>query len=217
MDKKPETPYPSNSHVAKEQAQPRQREVRQVAKGRVAERKPTFLDKFRKIFFVDDFRDVFFGVITDVIVPGLRDMFYDAITGGASRAVYGDGSPTTRTYRGAKPAGAPTNYSGFSAKPAAAPARGEPDPVRSTYGSMNELIFATREEAVTVKSEFLGTIQEYGIASVHDLYRMAGIDRNWAQDSYGWDVDYLKPEDITITHTREGWILHLPKAIRIQI
>ena len=195
--------------------QPKKREIRQVATGQLAERKPGFFEKVAKFFFVDTAKDVGNGVLMDVILPGLRDMFYDAIVGGASRAVYGNGSPTTRTYTN-KPG--TRDYGRYSRPRTIGFQNDAPEekPIQAKTTS-NELIFNTREEALIVKNEFLGTLQEYGVVSVHDLHRMAGIERTWAQDSFGWDVETLAPEDVTITHTREGWLLHLPRPMHIEI
>ena len=191
------------------------REIRQVATGHLAERKPGFFEKLCRAFFTGSPRDVADGVLSEVILPGLRDMFFDAVTGSASRAVYGDGAPTARTYSN-KPG--TRDYGRYSKTRTIGFQNDAPEekPIQAKSTS-NELLFRTREEAATVKAELLGTLQEYGVVSVHDLHRMAGIERTWAQDSFGWDVETLAPEDVTITHTREGWLLHLPRPVRIEI
>ena len=208
-DIRPETPFPPNP-----------RKVKTVAQGSVVERKEGFFSKLVKIFFVDDFRTVTGGVVADVILPGLRDMFFDAMTGGASRAVYGDGTPMTRNRSASVPISGNKDYGRYSRTGRTIGFRSDAEETTEKIqakSTSNELLFPTREAALTVKHELIGTIQEYGVASVHDLHRMAGIERTWAQDSFGWDADSLSPEDITITHTREGWLLHLPRPIRIEI
>ena len=55
-------------------------------------------------------------------------------------------------------------------------------------------------------------IANYGIASVADLYDLAGITcRNYTANRYGWtDIQSAK-----VIRTREGYTLQLPRTVQI--
>lgn len=214
-DIRPETPYPPSRQKAEEN---KQREVKQVGGGKlVQERKPGFFEKMLRVFFTGTLKEVTDSVMSDVVLPGLRDMFFDAVTGGASRAVYGDGSPTARTYSNRTGTRDYGRYSksrtiGFQNDPP------EETPTTKAKTVVNEVLFPTREKADNAKTEILGTLAEYGVITVHDLHRIAGIERTWAQDSLGWYRDTIPTDrDITITYTRDGWLLHLPRPVYVDI
>jgi len=78
------------------------------------------------------------------------------------------------------------------------------------YGSRHNIIFNTREEAVSV----IGTMQElftdYGAASLADLYDLCGLMSNYTDNASGWD----NSDDISkfkVNRTQFGYELIFPK------
>lgn len=57
-----------------------------------------------------------------------------------------------------------------------------------------------------------GDLKYYGMASVLDLYDLAGLTcQNYMADKYGWtDIQSAR-----VARTRDGYILQLPRAIQI--
>ena len=75
-----------------------------------------------------------------------------------------------------------------------------------------EPIFGTGVDAELVLDQLESAIANYGIASVADLYDLAGITcRNYTANRYGWtDIQSAK-----VIRTREGYTLQLPRTVQI--
>ena len=52
------------------------------------------------------------------------------------------------------------------------------------------------------------TIDDYGFASVGDLYDIVGVTGSYTDNNYGWD-DIRKAR---IDRVREGYVLRMPKV-----
>ena len=76
----------------------------------------------------------------------------------------------------------------------------------------DDIIFETRGDAELVLDQLESAIANYGIASVADLYDLAGITcRNYTANRYGWtDIQSAK-----VIRTREGYTLQLPRTVQI--
>ena len=81
-----------------------------------------------------------------------------------------------------------------------------PEPLRAL--SMTTLYL----DAELVLDQLESAIANYGIASVADLYDLAGITcRNYTANRYGWtDIQLAK-----VIRTREGYTLQLPRTVQI--
>ena len=78
--------------------------------------------------------------------------------------------------------------------------------------ALADLEFSRKRIAATVKKTLESAIANYGIASVADLYDLAGITcRNYTANRYGWtDIQSAK-----VIRTREGYTLQLPRTVQI--
>ena len=76
----------------------------------------------------------------------------------------------------------------------------------------DDIIFDNRGDADLVLDQLESAIANYGMASVLDLYDLAGLTcQNYMADKYGWtDIQSAR-----VARTRDGYILQLPRAIQI--
>ena len=74
-----------------------------------------------------------------------------------------------------------------------------------------DLIFESRGEAEEVLTNLLDLIADYGVASVADLYDLVGITGPFTDNKYGW----TDLRTASVSRTREGYIINLPKAVAI--
>ena len=77
----------------------------------------------------------------------------------------------------------------------------------------DDIIFESRGDADLVLDQLEAAINQFGLASVLDLYDLAGITcpTSYTADKYGWtDIRSAK-----VVRTRDGYVLELPRAVQI--
>lgn len=196
--------FPSNSLTKPTEQKPRNaKDVKPVIeKGKARVRKQTFSERFADAMLAMNLKDAIVGTIRDILVPAAKDAFVDAVDGAANRLAYGDGA---RRHRGRN---GEVDYNRISTQRR----RGEPEPVRPRPRNfVRDLTFDTRSDALEVLQNLRDLLDEYQVVSVMDVYSSSGLKTDPTQDNWGWfDLD-----DVDLEHTREGWVLNLPKPQRI--
>lgn len=81
--------YPDNSHSARENASPPSKRVEKVVNGTAKTRKQSEVKKFAGIFMPDEVGDVKTFIITDVVIPGLKNAIADVV----SIVLFGEARP----------------------------------------------------------------------------------------------------------------------------
>ena len=71
-----------------------------------------------------------------------------------------------------------------------------------------DIILATRAEADRVLDHLSGLIDEFGQASVLDLYEIVNIDGNFTDDKWGW----TQLRTAGVIRVRDGYLLDLPRT-----
>lgn len=210
--------FPSNSHnVTGQPGQPEQpkKEVNKVIVGEVIQRKPPLGKKIKSIFFNGDFKAAALYVLTDVILPGIRDTMYDTATKGVGRVIYGDRAvrrnnlmidprrdsifsynrvPQTQSFRS-------TTMLPDQPPHVLAASRG------GRKSIFNEIILGSREEAELVLERLTDIIDTYQSATVGDLYDLLGLPMSPIDNKWGW---VRLGADATVKQIREGYLLDLP-------
>lgn len=199
--------YPDNSHSARERKQdgssPPEKKLEKVVSGGTKTRKKSEVKKLANVFVPEDAENVKSYIIMDVIVPGIKNAIADVVSimlfGEAGRIggrrekgsrvsyqkYYDDRRDDRRDY------GRPRAASGFE---------------------YDDIIFETRGDADLVLDQLESAIANYGLASVADLYDLAGITcRSYTANKYGWtDIRTAK-----VIRIRDGYILQLPRTVQI--
>ena len=204
------TEYQSNSHRSKElkaEAEKQERKVQKVVSGPV-KTKENGGRKLASIFISDEASTVKDYVVNDVIVPNIKNIIVDALTGAIHRIFGVDG--------GGRSSGSSSSHSRVSYRRYYDERRDDPRD-RDRYGESHrwdrdDIIFPSRRDAEAVRDEMLDVIEEYGLISVADMYEMAGLTSPPAQSfKYGWTS--IRTSEVV--HVRDGYIIKLPKAVRI--
>lgn len=212
-----EVNFPSNSFTSRsgglvEQPMSKPEKPRQtrVVKGKVVKRKKSPIKQLISTFIYDDGVNLGDYIIHDIIIPKVKDLLYDIVTGGTDRALYGSsgsrpaqrnytsygryysttGSGVTSTYYGTTGS---TNSTGISSI--------------KTGHSVDEILFDSRAEAEDVLEDMLQIIEEYGSASVMDLYDLVGCGSSYTDTQYGW----FNLGSATVRHVRDGYFISFPK------
>lgn len=189
----------------------RDRKIEPVIKGKAKIRKKREIQKIKDVFVQEDINNVKSYVLFDVLIPGIKRIVFDTITNALRMSMFGEKGQTNKQ----SSSGTKIRYGGYFQQP-------EEDDRRRQAQSKNgmnydEITFENRDDAEGVLRAMQGSILQYGIVSVGDLYDFADLPTsNFTTLKYGWkDL-----EDARVVHVRDGdsfgYALKLPKAVPLQ-
>lgn len=194
--------YPNNSHSARENSTPPDKKMGKVVTGAAKTRKKSEAKKLANTFLPDDVTSVKSYILMDVIVPGVKNAIADVV----SIMLFGEAG----RIGGKKGNGSKVSYQRYyddrrdDRRDYARP--------RSAAYDYDDIIFESRGDADLVLDQLEAAINQFGLASVADLYDLAGITcQNYTANKYGWtDIRSAR-----VVRIRDGYILQLPKAAQI--
>ena len=200
--------YPNNSHSAREKstataAGKTEKKLDKVVTGAAKTKKKSEAQRFLNIFAPDDAENVKSSILSDVIVPGVKAAIADVI----SIVLFGD----TGRIGSRKSGGSRIAYQKYYDD--RRDDRREYGRPRAAVGfEYDDIIFETRGDADLVLDQLESAIAKYEVASVADLYDLAGVTcRNYTANRYGWsDIQSAK-----VVRTSEGYVIRLPRAVQI--
>lgn len=185
------------------------KKVESVVEGRVTRKKTSWWKKLGSAMTADDTRGVGGYVLEEILIPAFKSMVYEAITGGTERAIFGEvrgralGSSAFR--------GGGTNYSKISTGRVN---RAVEEPRSRTVSSrarkahnFDEITIESRVEAQEVLERLSDLVEQYGTATVADLYELVDLDSNFVDAKWGWD-NLSTARSVKV---RGGYFLDLPR------
>lgn len=199
--------YKPNSHKfkAEQASQEEKKKVEKVVKGVVKTKKKNEIHKLADIFIAEDIRTVKSYALMEVLVPAIKKAVSDIVTNGIDMILYGgSGRPSDRS-RSSKVSY--VSYNKFSEREE----RRTYDSGSRTRFDYDDLVFDNRGEAQVVLDHLMDTIESYGMATIADMYDLAGITPPFTSNRYGW----TSLKSASIERVRDGYIIKTPKAIVI--
>lgn len=186
--------FPANSQKAKTHSDipgERPEKIERVTTAETVRRKRKLGHQFKETFIGGSARMAFEYMLTDVVVPAIRDTLAEAIQGGIERLIYGD----TRPRRG----GGVSSYSNVghvNYQRMGSPNRGGPPPATQqnrilsrqsrARQSFDELVIQTRVEAEEVIDRMYDLLSRYGMVTVAELYELTGVQSSHTDHKWGW-------------------------------
>ena len=154
-------------------------------------------------FFAEDVKEVGQYLLWDIALPSVKNAVSDIFTSGIDRLLFGgDGGPqrsrSNKSY---------TAYSNRTYGRREAPTERTYTQRDRREHNLESIIFATRSEAEDVLNHLIGICDQYDVATVGDLYGMAGISQSYTDENWGWR-DLRSGRAV---RSRNGYILDLPK------
>jgi hypothetical protein len=197
--------YISNSHKSKENVEEKslEKKVDAVISSPAKTKKKTGLRKLADVFLAEDRENVKSYIFMDVIVPSIRNGIRDVVTNGIDMLLYGSAGKSKKN------ATSKVSYRSYYEQNDR-----EKRIVPSTKEGFDydDIIFASRGDAESVLSALEDIIEQYGVASVGDLYDLADISTgNYMINKYGW----TNLRSAQVVRGRDGYLLKLPKALPI--
>lgn len=197
--------YPANSHVAKgELVNGNPKKVEKVIKGNVVQKKKTFGQKMARTFLEDDTKSVWGYLLYDVLIPAAKATISDMVSGGVEMLLFG--TAKGRPARNRNENKSYVSYSSYYTNPA--PKTSLRDNRNRARMNFDDIILETRWEAEEVLSHMIDLIENYGVASVADLYELVGITGSFTDNKYGW----TNLSSATVSRVRDGYLINLPNA-----
>lgn len=180
--------YPSNSKEVRKlrPVGPNEKPpMEKVIEGKAVRRKPSLSKRFREMFFaeVDERQGIVDHVISDIMVPALKDMIMDSFQEGMQRTLFGSSRPR-RSSRSGSVGVTHTNYTRYSS----ANRSDRPTPIRRPRSSRDfeDIILETRDDAERALGTLRETIGRYEFATVNDLYECIGETGTHTDEKWGW-------------------------------
>lgn len=154
-------------------------------------------------FFAEDVKEVGQYLLWDIALPSIKNAVSDIFTSGIDRLLFGgDGGPqrsrNNKTY---------TSYSNRTYGRREVPTERTYTQRDRREHNLESIIFATRSEAEDVLNHLISICDQYDVATVGDLYGMAGISQSYTDENWGWR-DLRSGRAV---RSRNGYILDLPK------
>ena len=199
--------YPDNSHSAREQQQENgksERKLEKVVNGETKTRKKSEVKKLANLFIPEDTENVKSYIWMDVIIPGIKNGIADVI----SVFLFGEAG---RIGKSSKNGSSKISYQKYY-RDDRDDRRNYSRPASAAGFEYDDILFETRGDADLVLDQLEAAINQYQVASVADLYDLAGITcRSYTAHKYGWtDIRTAK-----VVRVRDGYILQLPRTVQI--
>ena len=204
-----------------------------IQRGKLKVRKKNPIERFIANFVEEDAKTIKEFIIFDIVIPKIKDLIYDVGSGILGRSLYGGGRPPSSVNRYGT--GSYTDYRGRSNVTSQLASRYsygsniktklENQRRLSSKTTLDDLIFATREEAEDALSKLLAEYYAYdGQASVSDLYDQLARDypedftyvSDYTDQYYGWTQGVNGLETSYTDRVYDGWKLFLPKIMPIK-
>ena len=195
--------YPGNSHKSKDVKRTAPTDEKKIQK-RVSKpaktKKKGELRKIAEEFIVDDVKSIKTYVITDVLIPTIKDTIWDILTNTLDMFLF-NGTKDHRKRGKSSPKISYRDY--YDSKND----RGRNYEIRDRF-DYDDLEFDSRGEADAVLTGMLETIDQYGVVSVADMYDMADVTAPYTGNRYGW----TSLRNAEVVRVRNAYIIKLPKA-----
>jgi hypothetical protein len=199
--------YPSNSHRSREIPEEEPKKIEKIIRGSVVKRKKTWWRRITETFLGNDVESVSSYIIQDVLVPAAKNTLSDMVSGGIEMLLFPEGNgPRTRRDRGKSY----VSYSNYykSDRRDERPDKREPSNRNRTRHDFDDIVLDSRGEAEEVLSCMVDLTDDYGLASVADLYDFVGIESNHVDHKWGW----TNLSSAEVRRVRDGYLIVLPKA-----
>lgn len=205
--------FPANSQKAKARAEAppvkpgaEQPRLKQVATAETARRKRRIGSRLRETFFGGDARSAADHMVLEVIVPGIRDMMFDAMETGLQRMIYGE---SRRGRRSSTPTYSNLGHVAYNRMSQPSARQSDQALSRKSRSKMDfqDLILQSRSEAEDVIDSMFDVLSRFEVISVADLYELTGVQSSHTDNKWGWtSLQGARPRKLR----DGGYLLDLP-------
>lgn len=195
--------YRSNSNKLRdEEHDESKKKVEKIVTGKVKSKKKNEIKKLTDVFAAEDVGSVKSFLMTDVVIPAVKDLLEDLVSKGIRMILRGDTNTSSRNSSPLSRISYNRSYKESERRPNGY--------TTSKYGyDFFDIILDNRGEAEDVLCRMEELIDRYELVSVADLYDLVGVSGNYTDNKYGWTN--LRSADVI--RVRDGYLIKLPKAL----
>lgn len=188
--------------------------IEPIVHGKVIQKKPNVFKRAARGMVADDVTNVGDFVLSDVLVPAIRNLVYDIVSQGAHRVLFGTARGPRRGVGTGAYSGAGGNLKTAYHRVSNEPVRNEPTMSRSDMARHNfdEIFLDDNAEAMDVLENLVARVERYGSASVSDFYDYLGVTGGFTDQAYGWK----NLSGAQVRQTRKGYTFDLPRPIALR-
>jgi len=155
------------------------KKIEKVVEDDVIKKRKSTGDKILSTFIAQDLKTVGQSILTEIIVPGIKDAISKTVSNGIDMLLYGEArTPSKGSYGGSY-----VSYASYYDK-------GRRDDRKRDHvvdrRDLDEDITLTLQDAKRVLRTLEDIIDKYGQVSVADYYDTLGITSNFTDYKYGW-------------------------------
>ena len=194
--------YPGNSHkgkIEKDNKTNEEKKIKKLVTKPAKTKKKSELRKFTEEFIVEDVQNVKNYVLTDVLIPTIKDTIWNILTNSLDMVLFNGSKDHSKRRKGSK-----VSYRDYYESKNDRTRLHEP---RDRF-DFDDLEFDSRGEADAVLTGMMEVIDEYGVVSVSDMYDMADVTGPYTGNRYGW----TSLRNAEVVRVRDAYIIRLPKA-----
>lgn len=179
-----------------------EKNIKKIINGAAKKKSRTKSEKIKHSFIPEDLNIIGDYILRDILVPSIKNIIFESFktilfgedkdeiirssTSKFSRVAY-DKKYGDSIYKRYKPSG-------------------------TTPFDYDDIVFESKMDAELVLDELYDVLERYNVVTLNDFYDMAGESNdNYQYSKYGW-TDLKGSRIISV---REGYIIKLPKLIRI--
>lgn len=162
-----------------------------------AVKKKGFGKRMKEAIFGEDVEHVGSYVFYDILIPAFKKLLSDMAKGAVDMALYGNDRRGRDTGR--------THVSMSSVYDGRAESRYERNRTRSR-NRLSDILFDSKADAEYVLDQLINLTDEYGMASLQDLYYLVGFDSARTDANWGW----TNLRGSAVVAVADGYILDLP-------
>lgn len=191
---------PNSRKYKDEQDRMNKKKIESVVTEPVVTRKKSEFRKITDMFISEDVTSVKSYILTEVLIPAIRDLLYEI----------GEGSLSMILGRGNSKKNLVSSKSSFVSYEKFSDNRGH----SSSFGyeprgriDFEEFVFGNRGEAEAVLKQMIEVINHYQVVTVADLYDMVNRTAPFTHNKYGW----TNLNNADVQRVREGYVIKLPR------
>lgn len=194
--------YRSNSHKLREMPEApmvEERKLESVVSGQTVTQKKSGLSKYAGSIIQESFSSLGEYLLEDWLIPSFKKTIDDLFSNGIHYLLYGRSAEPKSGSLASK-----ISYSGFYQKSYNTDSRSV-----SPVLDYDNIIFSNRGDAEAVLSAMDDIIDQYGVASVGDLYELSNVSiPSYTVNKYGW----MNIRSAEVIRCRDGYMLKMPRA-----
>lgn len=203
--------YTPNSNKYKTEQQVKkttesEKKVEKVVKGNVTVKKKSEFGKFIDKYVAEDVANIKTYIISDVIIPTIKNTIWDAFTNSLDMILFGGTGRAKHSGSSSRP-----SYVSYDSKYNNRDRRSDNNNSSRNRFDFDDISFSDRRDAEEVLRQMDALMDTYKLVTVADLYDLVGKTGEYTDQKYGW----TNLRNANWVRSRDGYKLSLPKPLPI--